>query len=174
MKIKDVVGECLVKMGQTDFSNEQTLDEQQTELKNKLLASINIIYSERIFAAVSYGNGKFFGRKSQLVRFDEKNPLSRQGCQKQPKAKFLFGSGRGVLRYRGRGSTHVCVYAVCAACLYGRDKRYATYRRRTVRRRTRRILLSKQNVRPCKKFRLRFQSANRSAEIQGQKRSRQS
>lgn len=33
MKIKDVVGECLVKMGQTDFSNEQTLDEQQTELK---------------------------------------------------------------------------------------------------------------------------------------------
>lgn len=46
MKIKDVVGECLVKMGQTDFSNEQTLDEQQTELKNKLLASINIIYRE--------------------------------------------------------------------------------------------------------------------------------
>lgn len=46
MKIKDVVGECLVKMGQTDFSSEQTLDEQQTELKNKLLASINIIYRE--------------------------------------------------------------------------------------------------------------------------------
>lgn len=46
MKIKDVVGECLVKMGQTDFSNEQNLDAQQTELKNKLLACINIIYRE--------------------------------------------------------------------------------------------------------------------------------
>lgn len=46
MKIKDVVGECLIKMGQTDFSNEQTLDAQQTELKNKLLAAINIVYRE--------------------------------------------------------------------------------------------------------------------------------
>lgn len=46
MKIKDVVGECLVKMGQTDFSNEQNLDAQQIELKNQLLAAINIIYRE--------------------------------------------------------------------------------------------------------------------------------
>ncbi len=46
MKIKDIVGECLVKMGQTDFSNEQTLDTQQTELKNKLVAAINIAYRE--------------------------------------------------------------------------------------------------------------------------------
>lgn len=46
MKIKDVVGECLIKMGQTDFSNEQNLDAQKTELKNRLLACINIIYRE--------------------------------------------------------------------------------------------------------------------------------
>ena len=46
MKIKDVVGECLVKMGQTDFSSEQTLDEQQTELKNKLLACLLYTFSE--------------------------------------------------------------------------------------------------------------------------------
>ena len=44
MKIKDVVGECLVKMGRTDFSNNQTLDTEQTELKDKLLAAINIAY----------------------------------------------------------------------------------------------------------------------------------
>ncbi len=44
MKIKDVVGECLVKTGQTDFSNNQTLDTEQTELKDKLVAAINIAY----------------------------------------------------------------------------------------------------------------------------------
>ena len=44
MKIKDVVGECLVKMGRTDFSNNQTLDTEQTELKDKLIAAINIAY----------------------------------------------------------------------------------------------------------------------------------
>lgn len=47
MKIKKVVGECLIKMGEKDFtSSTETLTDEQKELQEKLLGAINIAYRE--------------------------------------------------------------------------------------------------------------------------------
>lgn len=50
MKIKSVIGECLVKMGKTDFSNKpnNTLTGEEGETIDKLLSSLNIAYREVI------------------------------------------------------------------------------------------------------------------------------
>lgn len=46
MQIKDVVGECLVKMGENNFVNNESFDEDQQALVNKLLGALNIAYRE--------------------------------------------------------------------------------------------------------------------------------
>lgn len=46
MEIKKVIGECLVKMGEENFAEEQTLTDEQQELLNKLVCALNIAYRE--------------------------------------------------------------------------------------------------------------------------------
>lgn len=46
MQIKKVIGECLVKMGERDFASEQSLSEEQKELREKLLKALNVAYRE--------------------------------------------------------------------------------------------------------------------------------
>lgn len=163
MKIKDVVGECLTKMGQTDFSNEQNLDAQKTELKNRLLACINIIYREIVSdylplvhtESVSFQDGKIASSTlSKQILYPIKIV---QGDEK----KVFLRSAGNLLRRDGSGANHVCLYAANRVDFRGGNQRYATYKIRACQRRARRILLPKQNVRPRKKFRLRLQSANR-------------
>ncbi len=48
MKVKDVVGECLIKMGKDNFLDEAALDDEQNGLKNKLLCAVNIAYREAL------------------------------------------------------------------------------------------------------------------------------
>lgn len=48
MKVKSVIGECLVKMGKTDFSNKTPLTVEETDLMNNLLSALNIAYREAI------------------------------------------------------------------------------------------------------------------------------
>ncbi len=50
MKIKSVIGECLVKMGKTDFLSKplNTFSQEENELVGKLLSSLNIAYREAI------------------------------------------------------------------------------------------------------------------------------
>lgn len=46
MQIKDVIGECLVKMGEVNFVNKQNPTDEETALMNKLLGALNIAYRE--------------------------------------------------------------------------------------------------------------------------------
>ena len=46
MKIKNVIGECLVRAGKEDFSLNASLTDEQKELQNRLLACVNIAYRE--------------------------------------------------------------------------------------------------------------------------------
>ena len=46
MKVKKVIGECLIRAGKDDFSQSATLTEEQQETQNRLLACLNIVYRE--------------------------------------------------------------------------------------------------------------------------------
>lgn len=46
MKIKNVIGECLVRAGKDDFVDNPSLTDEQKELQNRLLACVNIAYRE--------------------------------------------------------------------------------------------------------------------------------
>lgn len=47
MKIKKVVAECLLRMGEKDFTTSATtLNDEQKELQTKLLGAVNIVYRE--------------------------------------------------------------------------------------------------------------------------------
>ncbi len=46
MKIKNIVGECLLRMGLDDFSSNQTYSTQEQEIVDKLVGAINIVYGE--------------------------------------------------------------------------------------------------------------------------------
>ena len=47
MKVRDVVSECLHRMGEYDFTTGQsTLNDEQKELQNKLVSAIDIAYKE--------------------------------------------------------------------------------------------------------------------------------
>lgn len=46
MKIKNVIGECLIKMGKPNIVNKTTFDDDETETISKLLAALNIAYRE--------------------------------------------------------------------------------------------------------------------------------
>lgn len=48
MKVKSVIGECLVKMGKTDFTNKTPLTVEENEMIDKLLSALNIAYREAI------------------------------------------------------------------------------------------------------------------------------
>lgn len=46
MKIKDVIGECLLKIGETNFVDETSYSDEQQATINKLLGALNIAYRE--------------------------------------------------------------------------------------------------------------------------------
>lgn len=46
MQIKDVIGECIVKMGENNFVNKESYDKDEQALVNKLLGALNIAYRE--------------------------------------------------------------------------------------------------------------------------------
>ncbi len=46
MIVKDVIGECLVKMGMKNFTLNDTLTDAEKELRDSLLAAVNIAYRE--------------------------------------------------------------------------------------------------------------------------------
>lgn len=48
MKVKKILGECLVKMGVEDFTAKQTLTQEETALEKKLLAALNVVYREAV------------------------------------------------------------------------------------------------------------------------------
>lgn len=44
MLVKDVLGECLVKLGREDFFASESLDDEQEALASRLLAALNLAY----------------------------------------------------------------------------------------------------------------------------------
>jgi len=46
MTVKEILGECLIKMGLRDFTAESTLGDNEKELITSLLAALNIAYRE--------------------------------------------------------------------------------------------------------------------------------
>ena len=48
MTAKNVISECLLKMGLADFSHNETFSEGEQELINSLLGAMNIAYREII------------------------------------------------------------------------------------------------------------------------------
>ncbi len=46
MKIKNIVGECLLRMGLEDFLSNTSFSSQEQELVNKIVGAINIVYNE--------------------------------------------------------------------------------------------------------------------------------
>lgn len=49
MRIKDVVGECLVKMGEENFVDNATYSDDEKALVNKILGAMNIAYREIVY-----------------------------------------------------------------------------------------------------------------------------
>lgn len=49
MRIKDVVGECLVKMGEENFVDNETYSDGEEALVNKILGALNIAYREIVY-----------------------------------------------------------------------------------------------------------------------------
>ncbi len=48
MLVKDVLGECLAKMGREDFLSESSLSDEDAKLRDRLLAALNIAYREAV------------------------------------------------------------------------------------------------------------------------------
>lgn len=48
MLVKEILGECLVKMGGTDFMSEEERTDAQQALVDRLLAALNIAYREAV------------------------------------------------------------------------------------------------------------------------------
>lgn len=48
MQVKEVLGECLVKMGVVDFTEESEYTEEQSALLSRLLGALNVVYREAL------------------------------------------------------------------------------------------------------------------------------
>lgn len=77
MIIKKVVGECLRRMGEKDFTSATQLTDEQKELQDKLIGACNIVYREIVsrYIPVYYSQKVTFEDGKTLLSSLHKKPL---------------------------------------------------------------------------------------------------
>ena len=94
MLVKDVLGECLVKMGRENFLSESDLSDAEQTLADRLLAALNIAYREAVTEYIPlYAEEEVAASDGEI----DVSSLSRRILY--PDGLAADYSGKGVLRY---------------------------------------------------------------------------
>lgn len=110
MKVKNVIGECLTKMGRTNFVNKTQFDSEESELISKLLCALNIAYRETVTEYLPLIYAQTVVLKDKIVKtsvLDKKilYPVSLEFCNEIKRIKAYPDriesdfDGEGVLTY---------------------------------------------------------------------------
>lgn len=97
MKVKDILAECLVKMGEENFVSNERYDDQQTALFDRLLSVLNCVYREIV--------ARYLPLTTDEEVTLEKGALSYKNLQKcilYPKKLYFEGEPRKFHGYPDR------------------------------------------------------------------------